>query len=356
MRAALVGPTQSGKSSLLAAVAQAGGSHLDLHRPDQPHMAVVKVPDERLVWLTEHYKPRKSTPAELELLDLPGFDLTDEAGRSRAKTHWPALRTSDLLVFVVRSFAADSAAPYRGRIDPQADLRELLAEMNFADLEQATARIERLQAALHKGGAREKDQAKELELMQRLHQALEQERPLARAVTSPQEAKLLRSFAFLSPKPALVVLNCSEQAAGAEGPAEMCGLPCLQVSAEIEAELSQLPPQERGEFMADLGLKALARDRLLPLCLRRMERVAFLTVVGEECRAWTVPVGTDAVTAAGTIHSDMARGFIRAETVAFEDLRTAGDMKAARAAGKVRLEGKSYLIQDGDVIHFRFNV
>ncbi|MCJ7544064.1 MAG: DUF933 domain-containing protein [Phycisphaerae bacterium] len=356
MRAALVGPTQSGKSSLLAAVAQAGGSHLDLHRPGQPHLAVVKVPDGRLTWLTEHYKPRKSTPAELELLDVPGLDLTDEAGRTHAKSHWPPLRTSDLLIFVVRSFAAESVAPYRGRIDPQADLRELLAEMNFADLEQATTRIERLQAALHKGGAKEKDQVKELELMQRLRQALEQERPVAQAAASAEEAKLLRSFAFLSPKPALVVLNCSEADVGAEGPAELCGLPCLQLSAEIEAELSQLPPQERGEFMADLGLKALARDRLLPLCVRRMERVTFLTVVGEECRAWTVPAGTDAVTAAGAIHSDIARGFIRAETVPFEDLRAAGDMKAARAAGEVRLEGKNYLIQDGDVIHFRFNV
>ena len=255
MRVALVGPTQSGKSSLLAAVAQAGGSHLDLHRPDQPHLAVVKVPDERLVWLTEHYKPRKSTPAEMELLDVPGVDLSDDPGRTHAKTHWPALRTSDLLLFVVRSFTDDSVAPYRGRIDPQADLRELLAEMNFADLEQATARIERLQAALHKGGAKDKDQAKELELMQRLRQALEQERPLAQAVTSAEEAKLLRSFAFLSSKPALVVLNCSEQEAAAEVPAEFCGLPCLRLSAKIEAELSQLPLQERGEFMADLGLK-----------------------------------------------------------------------------------------------------
>ncbi len=356
MRVALVGPRQSGKSSLLAAVAQAGGSHLDLHRPDQPHLAVVKVPDERLSWLTEHYKPRKSTPAEMELLDVPGLDLTDEAGRTHAKTHWPALRSSDLLVFVVRSFTAESVGPYRGRIDPQADLRELLAEMNFADLEQATARVERLQAALHKGRGHEKDQAKELELMEHVRQALEQERPIAEVVTSPEEAKYLRSFAFLSHKPALVVLNCSEEDAAAEGPGEMCGLACLQLSAKIEAELSRLPPQEREEFMADLGLKALAHDRLIPACLRRMDRVTFLTVVGDECRAWTVPAGTDAVTAAGVIHSDMARGFIRAETVAFEDLRAAGDMKAARAAGKVRLEGKSYLVQDGDVIHFRFNV
>jgi GTP-binding protein YchF len=356
MRIALVGPTQSGKSSLLAAVAQASGSHLDLHRPNEPHLAVVKVPDERLAWLTEHYKPRKSTPAEVELLDVPGLNLSDEPGRTHAKAHWPALRNSDMLVFVVRSFASDTVAPYRGRIDPQADLRELLAEMNFADLEQAAGRIAKLQAALHKPTPKAAEQAKELELMQRLQQALEQDRPVAEAVRNPEEDKLLRSFAFLSAKPALAVLNCSESEAAADGPGELCGLPCLQLSAEIEAELSHLPPAERGEFMADLGLRALAQERLLPLCVRRMDRVTFFTVVGEECRAWTVPAGTDAVTAAGVIHSDMARGFIRAETVAFEDLRAAGDVKAARAVGKVRLEGKSYVLHDGEVIHFRFNV
>jgi GTP-binding protein YchF len=356
MHNALVGPTQSGKSTLLAAVAQAGGSHLDLHRPNQPHLAVVKVPDERLAWLTEHYKPRKSTPAEVELLDVPGLDLSDDPGRTHAKTHWPALRNSDMLAFVVRGFASDSVAPYRGRIDPQADLRELVAEMNFADLEQAAGRIDKLQAALHKPTPKAPEQAKELELMQHLQQALEQDRPVADAVRNPEEAKLLRSFAFLSAKPVLVVLNCSEAEAAAEGPGEMCGLPCVQLSAEIEAELSRLPPTERGEFMADLGLKALAGDRLLRACVRRMDRVTFFTVVGEECRAWTVPAGTDAVTAAGVIHSDIARGFIRAETVAFDDLRSSGDMKAARAAGKVRLEGKSYVVRDGEVIHFRFNV
>jgi GTP-binding protein YchF len=356
MRVALVGPSQSGKSSLFAAVAQAGGSHVDLHRPDQPHLAVVKVPDERLTWLTEHYKPKKSTPAELELLDVPGFDLADEAGRTRAKAHWAAMRQSDMLAFVVRSFTAATVPPYRNRIDPQADVGELLAEMIFADLEQVAARIGKLQAALRKSGAKAKEEAKELELMQRLQKTLEQDEPVTEAVASAEEAKVIRSFAFLTHKPALGVLNCDEQALASEGPAELCGLPCLPLSAKIEAELSQLAPQDRREFMAELGLKTSAGDRLIRACYRRMNLISFLTVLGDECRAWTVPAGTDAVTAAGTIHSDMARGFIRAETVAFDDLHAAGDMKAARAAGKIRLEGKDYVVRDGDVIHFRFNV
>jgi hypothetical protein len=266
------------------------------------------------------------------------------------------MRASDMLVFVVRSFDDPAVPPYRGRIDPQADLGELLAEMLFADLEQATARIEKLQAALRKGSTKAKEEAKELELMQRIQRVLEQDEPVSELVASPEEAKLIRSFAFLSQKPALVVLNCGEQQAAKEGPSELCGLPCLQLSAKIEAELAQLLPEDRAPFMAELGLKTLAGEQLVRACYHRMNLVSFLTVWGEECRAWTIHAGTDAVTAAGVVHSDMARGFIRAETVTFDDLHAAGDMKAARAAGKVRLEGKNYIVQDGDVIHFRFNV
>jgi len=357
MRVALVGPLQSGKSTVFAAVAQAGGSHVDLHRADQPHLAVVKVPDDRVTWLAERYHPQRSTLAELEFLDLPGFDLTSESGRAAAKTHWPAMRQSDMLAFVLRNFENPTVAPYRGRVEPQADLRELLEELIFADLEQTAGRIDKLQAALRKSGdPHHRENEHELGLMQQVRQALESEKPISQVATDPQDQKLLRSFAFLSSKPALVVLNCSEQA-GAEGGGETFGpLPAVHLSAKIEAELSQLAPQERAEFMADLGIAESARDKLIHACYRAMNLVSFLTVGDVDCRAWTVPAGTDAVTAAGHVHSDMARGFIRAETVAFEDLRAAGDMKAARATGKVRLEGKGYIVQDGDVINFRFNV
>jgi len=135
MRVSFVGPSQSGKSSLFAAVVEAGGSSVDLSRADQPHLAMVKVPDERLDWLTDHYKPLKHTPAELELLDLPGFNMADEAGRSRSKTHWPAMRQSDCLVFVVRSFSSNSVMAYRDRIDPTGDVEELRNELLFADLQ-----------------------------------------------------------------------------------------------------------------------------------------------------------------------------------------------------------------------------
>jgi len=356
MRVALIGPPSSGKSVLFAAVAEAGGSHVDVHRPDQAHLAVVKVPDDRVPWLAELESSKKITYAELEFLDLPGFDLSDEAGRTRASTHWSAMRQSDMLVFVVRAFDDATVPTYRNRVDAAADVEELLAEMLFADLDQVTNRIGKLEVALRKPTAQQDEQKRELALMQRLNETLEAEKPLADAITNEAETKLIRSFAFLSQKPVLVVLNCSEDALGEPPPQEVASLPCIRLSAKIEEEIAELPDDERGEFLADLGVGASARDVLIRACYERLNLVSFLTVGPTEARAWTVPAGTDALTAAGAIHSDMQRGFIRAETVAYDDLRAAGDMKGAKAAGKVRLEGKTYVVQDGDVIYFRFNV
>ena len=361
MSVALVGVAQSGKSSILTAVAGAGlapgaGSAPDTSRADQPHAAMVKVPDQRLQWLADLYQPKKVTPAEIELLDLPGFDLSTQAGRNRAKTHWAAMRQSDMLIFVLRAFEEASVPPYRGRIDPKADLEELLAEMLFADLEQVTSRIKKLEAAARKPTAARDEHLRELELMKRLSSALQSDKSIAEAIAGETEAKLIRSFAFLSQKPSLAVLNCAENALGEPAAEQMASLKCIRLSAGIEAEIAQLDQSDRTDFMADLGITSPARDRLLAACYQGLNLVSFLTFVSDECRAWTIPAGTEAVAAAGKIHSDMARGFIRAETVAFDDLRSAGDMKAAKAAGKVRLEGKSYIVRDGDVINFRFNV
>jgi len=355
MRVALIGPPQSGKSTLFAAVAEAGGSHVDLSRPDQPHLAVVKVPDERLEWLGEKFQREKLIPAELEFLDLPGFDLSTVSSRQRSRAHWQAMRGSDMIVMVVRKFQDEAVPAYRGGVDPDRDVEELLAEMLFADLDQVTGRLEKLQAALKKPTGHHEQEQHELELMRRLAEALEAEKPISQAVQSQAEGKFIRSFAFLSQKPALAVLNCSEDdlAGTYQAPG---GVETMRLSAKIEEEIAQLAPQERGQFLADLGVSGSARDRLIRACYGGMRLVSFLTIGQDECRAWSIPAGTDAVTAAGEIHSDIARGFIRAETVAFEDLRAAGDMKAAKAAGKVRLEGKSYVVRDGDVINFRFNV
>jgi GTP-binding protein YchF len=358
MRVALVGPPQSGKSTLFAAIAEAGGSHVDLSRPDQPHLAVVKVPDSRLDWLSAHYKPKKHTPAELEFLDLPGMDLRDDAGRTRAKAHWAAMRQSGMLAFVLRAFESSAVPPYRDRVDALADVEELLAEMIFADLDQVTARVGKLEVALKKPSpaAVRDEQQRELDLMNRLREALERGETLSGAIHGEAQEKLVRSFAFLSQKPMLAILNRAEGEIGKEAPAKLAALPCLAVSAGIEGEIAKLDPAERADFLKDLGIASPARDLLIRACYDRLGLVSFLTAGEDECRAWTIPAGTDAVTAAGEIHSDIARGFIRAETVSFEDLKAAGDMKAAKAAGKIRLEGKTYVIRDGDVINIRFNV
>jgi len=356
MRVALVGPPQSGKSTLFSAVAAIGGSHVDVSRADQPHLAVVKVSDPRLDLLAEHYQSRKTTHAELEFLDLPGLDLRDEAGRHRARSHWAAMRQSDMLAFVVRAFEDPAMPAYRDRVDPSADVSELLDEMLFADLDQVTSRIGKLQAAVKKPTGDRAEQERELELMRRLAEMLENERPISKAVATEAEDKMIRSFAFLSQKPVLVAVNCGEGALEADVPREPGGRTTLALSAKIEQEISELDPPERGKFLADLGLEAPAGERMVRACYEALDLVSFLTVVSGECRAWTVRAGTPAVEAAGAIHGDMARGFIRAETVAFDDYQAAGDMKSARAAGKIRLEGKSYIVRDGDIINFRFNV
>ena len=357
MRAALIGLPQSGKSTLFAALAQAGGSNVNLDRPDQPHLAVVKVPDERLDWLAEHYKPKKKTFAEIEIFDVPGLDLSNDAGRRHAKTQWPAVRQSDMIVVVLRDFRNDSAPPYRNRINPADDMEEIRSEMLFSDLEQVTIRIEKLQASVHKPTPEQENSIRELELMKRLLAALEEEKPLTEAIDSEAEEKMVRAFAFQTLKPLLVVLNCDEDAvAGGADVEKIAGYPTIRLSAKIEEEIAALPPADRGEFMEAMGISALARDRLIRACSEAMNIRSFFTAGDDECKAWSIRAGSSALTAAGRIHSDIERGFIRAEIIGYDDLRTAGDEKKARSAGKFRLEGKEYVVLDGDIIVFRFNV
>ena len=227
--------------------------------------------------------------------------------------------------------------------------------MLFADLEQVTNRIEKLEAGIKKPTPKRDEQIKELALMQRILEALEKESTVASQITNETEAKLVRSFAFLSALSAMVAVNSGEDqlTGGAE---TVDSLPAMYLSAKIEQEMAELDAEEREMFLADLGLEAAARNRLVRACYKQANLISFLTVGEDECRAWTIPAGTDAVTAADEIHSDIARGFIRAETVAYDDLREAGDMKGVKAAGKMRLEGKNYVVQDGDIINFRFNV
>lgn len=357
MQVALCGMIQSGKSSLFTAVTE-GHEHAGAAAAHQVDKAVVKVPDERLDVLTEMYKPKKTTQATIEFLDLPGLSFVDEGHRNDARKIVAQARQSDMLVVVVCDFHNPSVMQYRDRIDPAADLEELRTELFLADLEMVVNRIDRLEKSKNKPTKTQQQDKQELEMMKRYSAALEELQPLSGLIESPEEEKMVRSFGFLTMKPMLVVLNVNDDRV-TEPPTiseQEAGTDVMVLSTEIEAEIASLDPEERGAFLEDLGLTESAKDRLVKMCYKEMNLISFLTTGEDEVRAWSVPAGCPAVEAAGAIHSDIQRGFIRAETVAYDDLIECGDMKAAKAAGKVRLEGKTYEVRDGDIINFRFNV
>lgn len=354
MKIAFIGPPQSGKTTLYRAVT---GQMDDDNYGVQERMAVVKVPDPRLDRLAAMYNPKKYTPASIEVVDVPGFSQVTAQQQAEFRRHIPNLKLCDGLVAVVRAFESDDVPPYRDRINPRADLDELYAELIFADLETTATRIERLEKSLTKPTKTHEQEKRELALLQRCREALEQEKPLAEFFTSDEERKIVRGFRFLTQMPLVVVLNVSDKDAAKPPSFEYHNAKSvIGLCANTEAEIAQLDPADRAAFLSDLGVSEPAKNRLIRACYDAVGLISFLTCGPDEVRAWSIPKGTNAVDAAGKIHSDIARGFIRAETVAFTDLDAAGDMKVAKAQAKLRLEGKAYIVQDGDVIEFRFNV
>lgn len=354
MRAAIVGLPQSGKSTLFAA---ATGQVPDPYEVPQEHLGVVQVPDARLDHLARLYQPKKVTHATIEFLDVPGFSLADQHGIDGFRRHLPAIRQAELLVGVIRDFTNPAVPPYRDRVDAPADLRELWEEFIFADLEAVTNRVERLEKTLKKPSKSHDLEKRELQLLERCQQALENTEPLSAVLTSEEDKKQMASFAFLTEKPWLVVYNVDEDRAAEAGP------PCppqaqaaITLCAETEADIAQLDAADRPDFLRELGVREPAEDRLIRLCYEALGLIPFLTAGDKEVRAWTIKRGDTALEAAGRIHSDLARGFIRAETVAYDDLVAAGDMRGAKAAGHVRQEGKAYIVQDGDILNIKFNV
>jgi hypothetical protein len=354
MKAAIIGLPQSGKTTVFTA---ATGQVVPPHEAPRERIGVVPVPEPRLAVLAQMYKPKKVTAATFELVDIPGFHLDDAHGRDAFRKHLPVVRQSDLLIAVIRSFDNPSVPAYRDRVDPAADLNELWSELLFADLEASTTRVERLEKSLKKPSKTHDQEKRELELMIRCRDELENEKPLSGVITTAEDARLVSSFGFLTEKPILVVYNVSEDRAAAAAPeCPSQATAAFSLCAASEAEIAQLEPNDRPAFLADLGLEAPASDRLIQTCFNALGLVVFLTVGEDECRAWPIAKGTHAVDAAGKIHSDLARGFIRAETVAYDDLIAAGDIRGAKAVGKVRQEGKTYEVKDGDILNIKFNL
>ena len=348
MKAAIIGLPKSGKSTVFTTVT---GAVVDPYAPPEPRHAVVRVPDPRLAYLAELCHPKKIVEATVEFVDVPGCSIDDAKGQEEWRRLLPEIRQADLLVVVVRDFENAFVPAYRERVDPQADFGAVWDEIIFADLDTVTTRVDRIEAALKKPTRTHDEEKRELALLIRCREALESEAPLSTVITTEEERRQVGGFGFLTEKPLACIRNVSDAQASTARPLELEHVAAsLGLSASIEAEIALLEPPDRPAFLADLGLEAPARDRLIQTCYRACGMISFLTMGPEEVHAWTVREGTTAIEAAGKVHTDFARGFIRAETVAFDVLVAHQDMKGAKAAGLVRKEGKSYLVQDGDVI------
>ena len=356
MKVALIGPLQSGKSTLFSAISGKAIPPLGSAAVEE---AIVSVPDDRLDWLTDLCKPKKTTTGTIDCIDLPGFSFADDHGRAAARRFINKIRTVDLLVLVVRAFESSDVPPYRNTVDPARDLEELKTELLLADLELVATRIERLEKQIHKPTQTQAKDKAELALQKKLQEAIESEKPISSVIETEAERELIKSLGFLTLKPMLVAVNVGEDQLDKKFDFSDLIDPAtdvIEICAELEYELAQLDPDSKTEFMTDMGIGESAISKFVNGCYHVLGLISFLTIGSDEVRAWPIKQGTIAVDAAGKVHTDIKRGFIRAETMRFDDLKELGDEKAVKAAGKVRLEGKEYIVQDGDIINYRFNV
>jgi len=366
MQIAIVGLAGCGKTTVFNTLTR-GHAETGGYGGLQLNVGVVKVPDERLDKLAAVFKPKKIVHADVTYVDLPAPPASSEGhvgAEELPAEHLARLRDSDALIHVVRAW--DSAAhPHpAGSVDPARDLENLDLEFMLADLAMVDRRLERLKGSGRHGTPAEREaNEREEAILVRLKPALEAGRPIRDVALDADEEKALRGFRFLTQKPVLVLLNVGE--------GELAGAPALvervkggydhrhamvdALSAKIEMELGELEPEEAAVFMEELGLAESALDRVIRLSYRLVGLISFLTAGPDEVRAWPIPDGSNAVDAAGAIHTDLARGFIRAETIAYEELLELGSIAEAKKHGKVRSEGKTYRVRDGDVVEILFS-
>lgn len=366
MQIAIVGLAGSGKTTVFNTLTR-GHAETGGYGGVTLNVGVVKVPDERLDRLAEIFKPKKIVHADVTYVDLPAPPASSE-GRVGTEElpadHLARLRDSDALLHVVRAFDDPHHPHPAGSVDPARDLEQLDLEFTLADLAMAERRLERLKGSGRHGTPAEREAAEREEVvLRRIHEGLEAGTPIRDLGLDADEAKAIRGFRFLTEKPVLVLLNVGESEL-AEAPALVgriaAGYPHQHalveaLSAKIEMELGELEPDEAAVFMEELGITESGLDRVIGLSYRLLGLISFLTAGPDEVRAWPVPDGSSAVDAAGAIHTDLAKGFIRAETVSYEDLLTLGSMAEARKHGRLRSEGKTYRVRDGDVLEILFS-
>jgi len=358
MKTGIIGLPQVGKTSLFRILTKAHLSEHAYANPREAHVGVAKVPDERLDKLAALYNPKKLTHASVEYVDVGA--IGQEALKETA--YLGHLRNVDALAHVLRAFE-DAAIPHVGPIDPLRDLRNVEFDLMVSDLGQIEKRLERVEKDLKK--MRSADLEKEFELLTRAKSHLESEKPLRELEMDAEDKKRFRGFMFLSEKPMLYVLNVSEsaelgkhleEAVGKYKLTETASRPnaaATAVCGKVEAELAEMSDADAAEFLGSYGLKESGLTRLIRTTYGLLGLISFFTAGEDECRAWTVPVGTRAAQAAGAIHSDLEKHFIRAETIRWDELLEAGSEANARARGTLRLEGKDYVVKDGDVMHVR---
>jgi GTP-binding protein YchF len=356
MQIGIAGLPGAGKTTLFNALAHQHAS-VGGYAGAEPNLAVVKVPDERLDKLSALFEPRKHTPAEVRFVDVAG--VAKGMGQESSAAVLAHLRTVDVLLQVIGAFQT-------GR-DPRSDFEEFSLELQLADLGQIEKRLDRLEKELRlgsKGTPQERaTKERELEVLQKLKPVLEAGRPVRTVELSDDEQKAISSFGFLSQKPTLVVLNLADEQDGASLVEELTALvldvpltAVMGLPGKLEMELGELSPEDAAEFMAALNVSGSQLGEVTRIAYGLAELLSFFTVGEDECRAWTIRSGTNAQDAAGAIHSDLARGFIRAEVIRWDQLLEAGSESAAKKRGWVRQEGKAYVVQDGDVLHVLFNV
>jgi len=360
VRFALVGLAQTGKTTLLAAMAE-GHAPEARHGtdPSQGALAAVRMPDPAVERLAEIVGSKKATHSALEFLDLPGL-APGSAHAVNPRQILAHAASADALVAVVRAFANDDVAPTLGRIDPAAELAAVVDEILLSDLALVEGRLERIAAELAKPISGEDRAAlgRETDLLERLGSGFEAGTRAADAELKGEEEEIIRKFSFLSRLPIAAVVNVDETGVG-KAPADFgmpASTPALALPGRLELEMLELDPEDRKLFMADYGIEELAVAEVANLVKRAAGLVTFYTAGPKEARAWTIEKGTTAVEAAGKIHTDLARGFIRAETFRLEDLFEHGSEKELKSKGLIRLEGKDYVVREGDVLLVRFNV